>query len=210
MNTDDLIRRLAADAAPVDPRRIERALALAAGAALAVALCLVLWRWGVRADLAEAAQRPGVAVKFVAGAALAAAGLQLARRLARPAGGGVCLVSGGLMAIAALAAAATLATADGAASLGVALRDAPTCMAAILTVAAGPLAIALAALRAGATTRPAAAGAAAGLAAGALASVAYAVWCPVEDPRFVLVAYGAALSVCTAVGALIGPVTLRW
>ncbi len=210
MTTDDLIRRLAADAAPIDPRRIERALALAAGAALAVAFGLVLSGWGVRADLGAAILRPGVALKFAGALALTLAGLQLARRLARPAGGALCAVSAGLVALAVLAAAAAVGAVDRLAPLPAVLRDAPGCVAAIALIAAAPLALTLAALRAGAPTRPAAAGASGGLVAGALAAFAYAAWCPAEDVLFVLVAYGGALAATSAAGAAAGAVALRW
>ncbi len=210
MTTDDLIRRLAADAAPVHPRRIERAMALAAGAALVIAAAMV-WGWfGVRHDLGAAILRPGVALKFFGALVLAAAGLRLACRLARPAGGGVCATSAGLAALAILAGAAALATAERLAPLQAVLRDTPGCVGAIALIAVAPLALALTGLRAGAPTRPAAAGAAAGLFAGGLAALAYAAWCPAEDVLFVIVAYGGALAAISATGAAAGAVALRW
>ncbi len=211
MRTEDLIRRLAAEPAPQGRATPERGLALALGAALP-ALCLaVLSLYGARADIAGYPLTGVGALKVFGGALVALAAARLAAGLARP-GGGVRGLAPALVALGAVAAAGVLlpATAPVAAPLGAAVSGALHCVWPVLPLAALPLAASLAALRAGAVTRPAAAGAAAGLASGGIAAMAYALWCPADDPLLVALGYGGALSVIAAAGAALGPRALRW
>lgn len=211
MTTDELIRRLAAEGAAPRVAPIPRRLALALGPALAALALGVGGALGVRPDLpGYALTEPGL-LKFLGAAGAAAAGIALAAALARPdparRGWAPAL---GLLAAVLAGAAALVATAETTAPLAAAARGALDCVWPVPLLAAPPLAAGLLALRAGAPRRPALAGAAAGLAAGALAAIAYALWCPADDPVLVAIGYGAALALTTAAGALIGARALAW
>jgi hypothetical protein len=68
----------------------------------------------------------------------------------------------------------------------------------------------LIALRHGAPTRPALAGAAAGLLAGGLGAAVYASYC-VEDSAFFLATwYTLAIAIVTSIGSALGARLLRW
>jgi hypothetical protein len=211
MNTDDLIGRLAADLAPGDPWRIERRVAAAAAGGLAVALGVILATLGARPDLPATLTSGAGLLKFAGGAMVAMLAMRIGCRLSRPALRPVlCPMTRALaLGVAALAAAALL-TAPPTPPMGAILRAAPACTWSIVALSVIPLAAALAALRAGAPQRPARAGAAAGLGAGALGALAYAVWCPADDPAYVAVAYGGALAASAGIGAIAGRVALRW
>ena len=68
----------------------------------------------------------------------------------------------------------------------------------------GPLALFIAALRHGAPSRPALAGAVAGLAAGGIAATLYAAHCTDDLPLFVATWYTLAIAILTGLGALAG------
>lgn len=84
------------------------------------------------------------------------------------------------------------------------------CLAIIPLIAALPLAASMMALRHGATTEPAAAGALAGLASAGLAIVAYGLFCTEDSPIFMTTWYSLAAVVTGLVGAALGRVLLRW
>lgn len=209
MNTDALIRALAADRAPARPVGPAVALALAGGLAAAVALFAI--GLGVRADIAAAAGTPRFLLKPLEMLLLAAGGVVLLRRLARPegAGGGRLLLPGLLLLTAAVVGELVLVPAS---EWRVRLvgSNALVCLVAIPAMAAAPLALLLLALRRAAPARPALLGAAAGLAAGALAGALYAIHCPDDSPLFVAAWYGIALALTTATGSLAGRRWLRW
>lgn len=66
------------------------------------------------------------------------------------------------------------------------------------------------ALRRGAPTNLRRAGATAGLVAGALGAVVYAFHCPDDSIPFIAIWYGAMVSLCAVIGAILGPRLLRW
>ncbi|SEA60031.1 NrsF family protein [Rubrimonas cliftonensis] len=209
MSTDALIRRLAADLRPVDPLRAPQRLALALGLSFLAAAALVLTVFGLRSDLAAGLATGGGAVKLVGGVALAAGGALAACRLSRPAAPPDAAPLA-LIGLAALFAAGAVAFSDVRSPMGAVLANAPACVWAIWALGLAPLGAALLALRAGAATRPRAAGAVAGVAAGGVSALAYALSCPADDPLFVAVAYGGAILALAALGALAGPRALRW
>src|SRR5690349_4535923 len=84
MRTDTLIAVLAVNARPVNPRSFERRLACALGAALGGALVLLLFGYGVRADLLQLAATPIFWAKLALPLTLACAALLATARLARP------------------------------------------------------------------------------------------------------------------------------
>jgi hypothetical protein len=84
------------------------------------------------------------------------------------------------------------------------------CLTAIPLMSLPLLAGALLALRHGATTRPAAAGAIAGLLSAGLAATLYASHCTDDSPLFVATWYPIAIALVAAVGALVGSKVLRF
>jgi hypothetical protein len=73
-----------------------------------------------------------------------------------------------------------------------------------------PVAALFLALRAGAPTRPAAAGAIAGLLGGGLAATLYAINCTDDSPLFVAVWYSLAIAAVSLIAAMAGRSMLRW
>lgn len=210
MRTDELIDVLSS-APPETCGRRALELRLACGAALGllgVAGVVILWG-GVRADLPQTLAGAGLA-KFGGGVALAAGAFHLLRRMARPGTppiDGVCM---GLFALAAAVVLGVIAAAQVTAPLSAAIRSAPRYAWMMGLLSAIPLATLLIALRAGASTRPAGAGAAAGLLAGAVTALGYALWCPADDALFVALSYGTAIAATVAAGAFAGARLLRW
>lgn len=211
MKTEDFIRVLAADRAVGARPGVAFALAVAAG--LAIGLAVFMGTLGVRADIASAMQTVRFPFKFVVTLTLFAAGLQLASALARP-GGNVARAARALVVPALLIGGALLielvvvpADAWGARMVG---TNARVCFLAIPLIGLGPLAAFLWALRSGAPTKPARAGAAAGLVAAGLAATLYAAHCTDDSPLFMIVWYSLAILVVVAAGALLGPRLLRW
>jgi hypothetical protein len=68
----------------------------------------------------------------------------------------------------------------------------------------------LTALRYGAPTRPALAGAGAGLLSGAIAASIYISHCPDDSPLFVAAWFTLAIAIATGIGAMAGSRVLRW
>lgn len=213
MRTDELIQLLAADARPAPSQSIERRLALAALAGLGGAGVLLAWRFGVRPDLAQALALPMFWGKLAFAGALAAAGLALLRRLSRPglaAGRAARWLPVPLLAMGVLALVALLQAAPGERVPLVLGQTWRTCPFNIALLSAPAFAASFWALRGGAPTRLAWAGAGAGLLAGALATLVYALHCPEMAPPFLAVWYVAGMAIPTVLGALAGPRWLRW
>lgn len=212
MDTDSLIKGLAADARLATPR--QPAILAAALAAAVVAAGIVFFAaLGPRPDIAAAAATLRFLAKFVLTLALAAAAAAALAACARP---GASLRPAALLLsiaplLAALAVAAELvampADAWGARWLG---KNAVLCLTFIPLIGLGPLAVLLAALRRGAPTRPRLAGAVAGLAAGGIAATFYAAHCTDDSPLFVATWYTLAIAILALVGAFAGGRLLRW
>lgn len=210
MRTEDLIRTLAASPPPGgDPKgRLCIALALSLGVAVAAVWAL----WGIRPDLTAALTAPTL-LKTAGPAAVATLALALALRRASPArtADGLRLGLTGLLGLAGLALVWSL-TAQGVPALPRALGDGSVgiALASIPVLGLLPLAAALWALRAGAPTAPAWAGAQTGLGAGGLGATAYSLSCTDDAALFVLPAYGVAIALVTLLGTLLGARLLRW
>jgi hypothetical protein len=212
METDHLIRTLAADhvwrARPVG-------LWLGVGLLLSGAISTMMFdiMLHVRPDVATAIHNPFFDLKFVVTLALAIAALVMGLRLAQPAaplGWRVWLLALPVLFLAIgiigdfsipqrLSWTARLI---GSNSL--------VCMTAIPAMSLPLLGAALIALRHGAPTRPALAGACAGILSAGLAATLYAVHCTDDSPLFVAVWYTLATAVVTSIGALIGSRMLRF
>ncbi|MDB5654403.1 MAG: hypothetical protein JWQ94_2016, partial [Tardiphaga sp.] len=89
-------------------------------------------------------------------------------------------------------------------------HNAMLCMSAIPVLALPILAAAIVALRQGAPSRPALAGAVAGLLSAGLAATLYAAHCVDDSPLFVATWYTLATALVTAIGALAGAKWLKY
>ena len=213
MKTDDLIGLLAQDAEPVASHAIEQRFAVAALAGLGGGLVLMLVLFGVRPGVAQDMALPMFWGKLVFAAALAAAGLALLRRMARPGmplGHAVLwlavppLVLWGM----ALGALWQVPAAERVPLiLGSTWRTCPFNIAALSVPA---FVAGFWALKGAAPTRLAWAGAGAGLLAGALGALVYALHCPEMATPFLAVWYVVGMAILTVLGAILGPRLLLW
>jgi hypothetical protein len=210
MRTDDLIRALAADrtAAPQPPGRM---LVLAAAAGLALsAMAFAIWL-GPRPDIAEAATHARFLFKPLLMLALAAMSGWLLLRLMRPGAPVRLLALAAIPAVLAVAVAAELVTLPPSRWPGALVGDNWYLCLGLIPLLSLPLAAALLfALRHGAPTRPAIAGAVAGLTASSLAAALYAVNCTDDSPLFVATWYSLAIAAVSIASALAGHRMLRW
>jgi hypothetical protein len=212
MRTDDLIRALAADNA-TRAASVERRLSVALLAALAVSVFMFAMLLGPRADIGSAAAQFGFWFKYLVTLALAATAALLAIRLARPGADArlaavALLVAPLLLGIALSAEFVHTAPAMRAAkAVGATWRS---CLTFIPILSAPILLAALLALRHGAPTRPAIAGAVTGLLAGGLGAAVYAAYCPEDSAMFLATWYPLAIAIVAAAGALAGTRLLRW
>jgi hypothetical protein len=213
MKTDDLIKAMVADTVTVAPP-ISRTvwLALAAGVALAAAQFYSLLN--VRSDFAFAiTHEPRFMFKFVFTLGLAIPALILVQRLARPDG------EAGWVKWLLIAPVLLLAAAVGLEMQAVppehwhvsALGSMPgACMKYIPMLSIAPFIAVFAALRNGAPSHPAAAGAAAGLLSAGIGAALYATFCVDDSPMFLAIWYVIGMAIVVALGALIGSRALRW
>ncbi len=207
MNTDDLIRSLAAEGETLSGRwTAGKRLVTAAVLSLAAVVAVVVMTMGVRPDLADAAVTLAGGAKFVMALGLASAACASLARAIEPGrdarfdaigiGVGLALAAGALSAI----------IAPGAALVGSPLE----CVASILGLAILPLVALIVALRPGAPTRPGATGALAGLAAGGIAAFGYGLSCPMDLGPYVAFWYVLSISAVGVMGMLAGRRALAW
>lgn len=213
MNTQDLIRAVVADNKSASPP-ISRTLAAAVAAgAIAAAITFAL-TLGLRSDFGwSIVNSPRFQFKFLFTLAVAIPALLLAWRLARPEGRSkgmwglfaipLLLLAGGMVhELIAVPAEHWAVYAIG--------QNAFWCSTMIPLISAGPLAAMLYALRQGATSQPALAGAAAGLLASGIAATLYASHCVDDSPLFIAIWYTLAIAAVTAAGAMMGARLLKW
>lgn len=211
METERLIRTLALDAPRAAP--MGRAWAVALAAALAVAAAVFFAVIGPRSDIAVAAETWRFLYKFVVTIALLVTSLWALAALARPGGMSPAHLAALLIAPCLLAASVLIELAAiPSDQLGQRLvgSNAVLCLTFIPLIGAGPVAAFLLALRHGAPTSPALAGAVAGLAAGGLAATFYAAHCTDDSPLFVATWYPLAIAMLAAAGALSARLVTRW
>ena len=213
MKTDELIHLLATDDRPVQRNAIEQRCVVAALAGISGAGVLMLSLFGLRPDLLATMALPMFWVMFVFAAALAAAGLALLRRMARP---GMALGHAALWlalpplvlwAMALWALSQVSAAERMPLILGSTWRTCPFNIAALSVPA---FVAGFWALKGAAPTRLVWTGAGAGLLAGALGALVYALHCPEMATPFLAVWYVAGMAIPTALGAVLGPRLLRW
>ncbi|MBX9741647.1 MAG: NrsF family protein [Beijerinckiaceae bacterium] len=212
MKTDDLIHALSQDAAirePAPDRTLAIALAVG-GVAAAIVFALLL---GPREDFPEALHEARFVFKFILTGTLTAVAAMLASSFVRPtapADARGWLLLAPLALIVGALALEMFATPSGEWAELLVGTNWLVCLTYVPIIAAAPLAALVAAMRRGAPTQPALAGALAGLASGALAAMLYAAHCPDDSPFFVAVWYGLAIGIVTVAGAFAGHRLLRW
>jgi hypothetical protein len=211
METDQLIRTLAADSAHRE-RPVGFVLALALLSAAPVSLAMFFAELGVRPDLMTAMRNPFFDLKFAVTLALAISAVVVSLHLSRPEASlkgwaWLLLIPAGFLAV-------------GIGSEMMMPQRLPmmtrmigsnsrVCMTAIPLISLPLLAAALIGLRHGAPARPALAGAIAGLLSAGLAATLYASHCTDDSPLFVAAWYTIATALVTAIGALVGSKVLR-
>lgn len=212
MDTDQLIRTLAADNAHRAPR-VGAVLALSLLAAAPLSVLIFATFLGVRPDAMTAMRNPFFDLKFAVTLSLAIPAIIVSLHLSRPEAlmrgwGWLLLIPVGLLAVA----------------IGGEMMMAPqlpmmtrlvgknsrVCLSAIPAMSLPLLAGALFGLRHGAPSRPALAGAIAGLLSAGLAATLYASHCTDDSPLFVATWYTLATALVTAIGALTGTRVLRY
>ena len=152
-------------------------------------------------------------VKLAFPAAVAVGGLLVLVRLSRPGmplGRTPVAIAVPVAAIALLAVAALVAAAPDERMALLAGSTLQYCLATIPMLSLPVLATVTWAMKGLAPTRLALAGGAAGLFAGAVGGLVYALHCPEMAAPFIAVWYSGAMLIPAAVGALLGPLVLRW
>ena len=218
MKTDELIHLLATDDRPVQPSAIERRFAVASAVGIAGAGVLMLALFGLRPDLLATMALPMFWGKLVFAAALAAAGLALLRRMARPGmplGHAVLWLAVLWLAVPPLVlwgmALGALWQVPAAERMPLILGSTwRTCPFNIAALSVPAFVAGFWALKGAAPTRLAWAGAGAGLLAGALGALVYALHCPEMATPFLAVWYVVGMAIPTVLGAILGPRLLRW
>lgn len=213
MKTDDLIAALAADAAPVKPKGLERGLLLWTLPAALTAF-LGVWFWLLpRPDLADAMGGMTFWMKAGYTVALALAGGWLFSRMGRPGADsrGPWLLLIAVFSLAAALAISELIFTPAEQRLAVWLGSSwKTCPLNVLFLSALAAPLLFWQARRFAATSPTRAGAAAGLMTGALAATLYGLHCAESSAAFVATWYTLGIAAASAAGAVIGKFWLRW
>jgi hypothetical protein len=211
MDTDQLIRTLAAD--NIRARPVGFVLALALLAAAPVSLLMFFTELGVRPDVMIAMRNPFFDLKFAVTLALATSAILVSLHLSRPEAsmrgwGWLLMIPAGLL----------VAGISGEMMMPQRLpmmtrlvgQNSRICMTAIPAMSLPLLVAALIGLRHGAPSRPALTGAIAGMLSAGLAATFYASHCTDDSPLFVATWYTLATALVTTIGALAGSKVLRF
>lgn len=212
MDTDHLIRTLAADN-DTHQRPVGDLLLVALLLALPVAFALFLAGLGMRPDIMTAMGNPFFDLKFAITIALAGAAIAISLHLSRPEASlgrwaWLLAIPVGLLGIGLMGEMMTPhRTSMSTRLIG---SNSRVCLTAIPLLSLPILAAALVALRRGAPSRPAVAGAFAGLLSAGLAATLYASHCTDDSPMFVATWYTIAIAFVAAIGAVAGSRVLRF
>jgi hypothetical protein len=212
MDTDQLIRTLAADNARRAPR-VGAMLTMALLVAAPFSILIFATFLGVRPDVMTAMHNPFFDTKFAVTLSLAIPAIIISLHLSRPEAlmrgwAWLLLLPVGLLAVA-IGSEAIMAPAMPM-TMRLVGRNSRACMMAIPAMSLPLLAGALFGLRHGAPSRPALAGALAGLVSAGLAATLYASHCTDDSPLFVATWYTIATTLVTAIGAVVGSKVLRY
>jgi hypothetical protein len=212
MDTDQLIRTLAADNAHRAPRV---GALLTTGLLVAAPFSILIFATflGVRPDVMTAMHNPFFDTKFAVTLSLAIPAIIISLHLSRPEAlmrgwGWLLLLPVGLLAVA-IGSEAMMAPAMPM-TMRLVGKNSRWCMLAIPAMSLPLLAGALFGLRHGAPSRPAQAGALAGLLSAGLAATLYASHCTDDSPLFVATWYTIAIAIVTAIGAAVGSRVLKY
>jgi hypothetical protein len=212
MKTNDLIAALTADidARPAPMRRVFTLDTLVGVIASAIPFFIFL---GLRDTFFASLDQPRFLFKFVFTSTMAASGLVLAWRLARPgaelgATRWAVWLAPAMIVFACIAEMA--AVPQGEWFLRMIGHNAVHCLMLVPIMALAPLAGLFLALKHGAPTDPQRAGAAAAFAASGLSATLYAMNCPDDSPFFLAVWYMLGTSFVVALGWFAGGRWLRW
>ena len=212
MDTNDLIRTLAADN-DTHERSVGHLLLAALVLAVPVSTALFLTGLGVRSDVMTAMRNPLFDLKFMVTIALAAAAIAISLHLSRPEASlgrwAWLLAMVGLLGIGMMGEMMMMPNRAPMATRLVG-SNSKVCLTAIPLLSLPLLAAALYALRRGAPSRPAVAGAFAGLLSAGMAATLYAAHCTDDSPMFVATWYSIAIAFVTAIGALVGSRVLKF
>ena len=212
MDTDQLIRSLAADSATRAPR-VGAVLTLALLVAAPLSILIFATFLGMRPDVMTAMHNPLFDMKFAVTLSLAIPAIIISLHLSRPEAllrgwGWLLLLPVGLLAVA-IGGEMMMAPAMPM-TMRLVGKNSRWCLSAIPAMSLPLLAGALFGLRHGAPSRPALAGALAGLLSAGLAATLYASHCTDDSPLFVATWYTIATAVVTAIGAFAGSKVLRY
>jgi hypothetical protein len=213
MKTDELIDMLGTNLEPVKGGELRNTVTIALALGAVAAFCLVLAMFGLPAATL-AGEFPALkvlALAFTLG--VVAAGASLLIRSTRPGKpGGKLLVLLGLLFVALLSAAlVTLIVSHPAAWGGMVFGPQWTaCLVCIPLLAVAPFASLVWAVRRGAPTNLKRTGAIAGLVAGAVGAAVFAFHYSGGSIPFIALWYGGPILLCAVVGAIFGPLLLRW
>lgn len=212
MKTSEFIDVLSRNVEPARHVDLGKSLAIALALGLAVAFGVMLVVVGQRPDVLSTANLGYLGLKVGLALAVMTTSFVVLDRLAGPGGERlrllpylsillVAILVGGGIALALLASPTRMAMPG---------MHPLVCILCIPLFAIVPFAAIIFVLRQSAPTDLRRAGAIAGLLAGGAGSAVYAFHCPDDSVLFVTAWYGAALTFCTFVGALVGPRLLRW
>jgi len=213
MKTQDLVRQLASSGASVDLRAAQQRFWTPLAIAVAVCLAIVLGTVGPRSDWREALVLPMFWLKLAFPIATAIAAAALLRDLGHP--GTRTRTTSALvllpLALVWMMAALVLAEAPVGSRIALVLGHSwLKCLVSVSVLSVPAFAFALRAAGSLAPTRLAFTGAVAGLVAGAVAALAYALYCDEMQAPFLAVWYVLGMLVPAACGWFAGPRLLRW
>jgi hypothetical protein len=209
----ELARELSARLVPVRPSFVQRRLLAGSGVGALISIALVLALLGPRPDMNKAMATAMFWLKLAYPLSLAVVAGLAAERLARPAArarGRIAWLAMPLLAVGALAVGQFLAASPASREALVMGGSARLCPFLVFAAALPPLLGLVWAMRGLAPTRLAETGAIIGLAAGGTGAFAYAWHCTEWGAPFLALWYSLGILAAVMLGALLGPLLLRW
>ena len=213
MRTHDLIQALSEDLRAVAPLGFSRGILASLIFGAASALLLLVFGLGSQMDFGRATHGWSLWIKWLYAAPICGGAVFAAHALSRPADAFPAISFIAVLSVVLLSVMATSEMSRSAMSLwptlwlGQSWRD---CSWRILLLSAPIFAAMVWQVRQAAPTRLRLAGAAIGLASGAAAAMLYALGCAETSACFILAWYSLAIAAAATIGALAGPVLLRW
>ena len=214
MRTDELINTLVADhAMQPGPKLVRHGLVMAIIGGLAISSALFSLTLGMRPDVLSALSTWRFDLKLSVNLVLVIAAAWVALRLSSPTTTPLSAMRALLVPALLLLAAVVyeLVTVPSPEWLARAMGiNASMCFMSIISLSLVPLMGVIYALRQGAPSSPAGAGAVGGLLAGAVGATVFAMHCTNDSPLFVAIWYALAIGLVATVGLLAGQYVLRW